>query len=358
MGILIKETVEQSNLKLSINTSFLIGQEFLDLLRTFVELSKKLNELNERIEHKANSQRKDASKFRELMEEQQKIDERIKETFDLKEQLYKKTLETFDSHAFASFNKEMNQLTQKQSLNNLKIIQATSCFKMNSKTIERTKKEIELVSARIDALKKLIDVEYSKLDWVAAEWARIVLFNSFENIKSQQIKNLLKQVTKNNFELEKTIIKMIEKAGAQIIKNNKYEKQCDLLEQADVLIRINRRIYDLINELIVANDLVDETCPLLQLLVQLLEQVNRYAQHSLYKEKTLNISSSVKRIKDASELNNRIVIKSYRPAFLYKKKIENYSLRFKAINDIIIEVERYLTPTQSKDINTQKVYFL
>ena len=356
MGILIKGQSDLTNLILNTGTDFLIETVFLNSLENFFIFSKRINELNKSLEQKSNSMRNLQAQFEQLKAEQLETDKKIKELIDLKKKLYGGTIETFGSYNFKKYNEQINSLLQEQAFNSAKISQILLAFKRYNKITEGLKKEIELFKDKIDLTKQFIDIEYSKLDFGAAESARLVLSDNLEKMQDERIKHLLKDIVRNNFELEKLMIKLINKIYNDIQKNSKYQKLCVLLEQIEVLVRINEKVYILIDELSISNELTEETSELLRLLLQLLEQVYKYVDYSLYKQKTLNISVSIKMIKDASTLVNKNVIKGFKPMFLYKKRIEKYSSRFKVINDIIMEVEQYLTPGLNQEVENQKVY--
>ena len=304
MGILIKKSEKSSNLVFNDKIDF-ISEEFFQMLKLIVELKYKLDNLEKTLEQK-------------------QIDSETKKAINSKEEIFKNSNEKMNVNIILEANNNLNKLTGRLRMLDNKMLVISNNLRYNAKMLLRLSCEKEELKEKIKTLKALFKEEIKKINWNKINNTSIYLSSLFENVKNERLKQLLKKIIRKNIELEKLIVKLIFKTSNRLINNDKSQKLPSMVNEIDILISTNEKIYEFIFNLISKNNLSLEVIKLLKQLDNLLDHIEVYAKTSLCKDKTLDISSAIKGIKDISELRRKTIIKSCRPAIFNKKKLEDY----------------------------------
>jgi len=205
-------------------------------------------------------------------------------------------------------------------------------------------------------LKSLINLEYQNVDWSKIKHSKFILSQSFEKIENNDIKLLLKQIVKKNYELEKTMVQLFYKLYNKTLKNNKCQKLYELINRTILLNSIINKVYEFTSKVVSNTDFVYETGILLQQMIKLLDILETYSLNILNEEKIFDVSNTIRNVKNVSELNNKIVQKNYRPIVLFKNRLNNYNLSYNILNIMIDEIEKYVMPISADEKVVQKIY--
>lgn len=357
MGILIRNKNEQIKFVSNQNMYFL-NDDFLNLIQELLETIKKHNVLEQELNDKEKKQVQEKNRLEKLITEQKHIDAEIQSTLNSKVAAYKMLEQESSDKALTDINGQLNMLFNKLKQQGFHISQANTHIRHNSRTITNICERIQMAKNKIRLIESLFKAEYDKICWDRFDINTINFSIVFGVAINYELRLILRSILRKSLELENTTIQMIHKLCNKMLNKTNYSKTNFMFEQIKTLNKINNMIYDFVFELISRSNLSNETLPLLQQLDNFLDNIINYSKCSLNKNRTLNISNSIIRLRSVSELNRKVVINDCRPRIFYKKKLQFYNLDYQKVNVIMDEMILYLKATESQKDDRPKTYYL
>ena len=176
------------------------------------------------------------------------------------------------------------------------------------------------------------------------------------SIQNNELRKLLNELLKKNFDLEKNIIQLVYKTYELAVIDDNVSKAISLILEINLLIKITEQVYSLIETLEKMTNIDYESIQMLMSMLNLIDLVCNHIQDLSDKKSILRLQGSISNIKSVSELRNATIIKKCRPACLFKEKLRNQEYCFYTLGLLIDNINNYLNQIISEEKAIQKIY--
>lgn len=332
-----------------------MGVNFYSSLKELNELYIKREAISRKIKDSV-KQINDVETLRDAFAKNGKhIIEEISTLISEKKELYD-NLDSFDTKTIDKINHNLGELLRKKEHIDAEIMHANSVRKIALNCKEDNIKRLENINNRIKEVKEKIlkicqSIEPNKITKPIITSREFSLSEISSSVKNDNLKERLLKITRANYEIYEKLVYMIYKCSNRILNRD----EAIFVEEIILLYNIKSRISLLINNLISVKNINSENIEALDLLIKLMDKILDFSNNILDNRYDKIKMSDVVTIKDASQLNNKNVLRKYRLAFLHKEKLDAYSTSYIALYDVISFTLKYLESTDSLGCK-QKVY--